>query len=159
MVLISRWVVYTSPCWNFNFFIWHETETWTGDRSWKQEMIDEIITLVMYLKCNLRTRHGFEKKSHDQVDDFTNQRYQSRGIPSISFNLYPVKKLKNGKDWFFCMWNLVSKLWLVLRTRSLLTNCFYCPQLQIRFTLCRVVWNKEVVLPCPYIFSYQSFFV
>ena len=56
MVLISRSVVCTSPFWNFNFFIWHE--------------IEDIITLVMYLRCNLRIRWGFEKRSHDQVDNF-----------------------------------------------------------------------------------------
>ena len=100
IVLISRWV-YSSLCWNFNFFIWHETETWTSDRSWKKEMIDDIVILVMYLRCNLRTRHGFEKKSHDQVDDFTNQRYQSRDIPSISFNFIPSQEVEKWQGVIF----------------------------------------------------------
>ena len=82
MVLISRWVTCSSPILNCNFFIWHE--------------IEDIVTLIMHLRYNLRTIHGLEKKSHDQVDDFTNQRYQSRGIPSISFNYIPCQGLWKG---------------------------------------------------------------
>ena len=99
MVLVSRWVVYTSLCWNFNFFIWHEIETWKSDRSWKKEMIDNIVTVVMYL----RTRHSFEKTSHDQVDDFANQRYQSRGILSVSFHFIPCQEVEKWKGLIFLL--------------------------------------------------------
>ena len=117
MVLISRCVVYTSPFWNFNFFIWHE--------------IEDVITLVTYLRYSPLTRQGFEKKSYDQVYDFTNQRYLSRGILVWPSTSYPVKYYAKdwwnwliGKDWFFSIWNLVSKSWLVLRICSLLTKMF-----------------------------------
>ena len=121
MVLISRCVVYTSPFWNFNFFIWHE--------------IEDIITLVTYLRCNLRTRQGLEKKSHDQVDDFTNQRYLSKGIPVYVSTSYPVKYY--GKDWTDWNW-LIGKGWFFpYETWSVnydwyweyvvcLLRCFYC---------------------------------
>ena len=60
-----------------------------------------MVTVVMYLSCNIQTRHGFEKKSHDQVDDFTNQRYQSRGIPTISFNFIPCQEVEKWKGLIF----------------------------------------------------------
>ena len=79
-VLISRCVVYTSPFWNFNFFIWHE--------------IEDIITLVTYLRCNLRTKQVFEKKSHDQVDQWSMSPIKEH--PSVSFNFIPCQVLWKG---------------------------------------------------------------
>ena len=112
MVLISRFVVYTSPFWNFNFFIWHE--------------IEDIITLVTYLRCNLQTSCKFN------LQLLTSQStLPIKGHPSVSFNFIPFQVLWKGlmeltdrKGLFFCIWNLVSKLWLVLRKCSLLTEMF-----------------------------------
>ena len=83
MALISRCVVYTSLLWNFNFFIYHE--------------IEYIITLVTYLRYNLRTRQGFEKKSHDQVDDFPiNVTYQ--GASQYKFQLHTLSGTMERTD-------------------------------------------------------------
>ena len=116
-------MVYTFPCWNFNFFIWRETETWTRDSSWKKEMIDDIVTLVMYLRCDLRTRHGFEKKSHYQVDDFTNQRYQykfqlhaqSRSWKMERSDFFAFETWSVNYDWY---WEYVVCLLNVSTARS-----------------------------------------
>ena len=120
MILISRCVVYTSPFWNLHFFIWHE--------------IEGIITQVTYLRCNLRTRQGFDKKSHDEVADYPiNVTYQRAS--QCKFQLHTLSSTMertDGTDWseragFFSIWNLVSKLWLVLRICSLLTKMFPLP--------------------------------
>ena len=86
----------------------------------KKEMIDNTITLVTFLMCNIRSRNGYKKKLRVQVDEINNQRYQTKGIPSVSFSFIPYQEVKKWKGLIFSIWNLVSKLWLVLRTCSLL---------------------------------------
>ena len=82
MVLISRCVVYTSHFWNFNFFIWHE--------------IEDIITLITYLKYNLCTKTRFWEKvtwsswwPHQSV-------LPMKGHPSVSFNFIPCQVLSSN---------------------------------------------------------------
>ena len=50
--------------------------------------------MVMQLLCNLQTRHLFQIKSRDQVDDFTNRLYLSRGVQSKSLNFLPYQEVE-----------------------------------------------------------------
>lgn len=50
--------------------------------------------MVMQLLCNLQTRHLFQIKSRDQVDDVTNRLYLSRGVQSKSLNFLPYQEVE-----------------------------------------------------------------
>lgn len=106
-----------SPFWYLNLFILHELETWTSDRSWKKEIIDDMITMVTRLRCNMRTRNGFKKKSRvikliwSTIND-TNQR--------ASFSKFQLHTMSGSwKEPIFSMQNWISRLWLVLRNSNM----------------------------------------
>ena len=126
MILISRWVIFTFPCLNFNFFKWHKTETWTSDRSWKKEVIDDIFTLVMDLRCDVRTRHDFEKVAWSSwwLHHLT---LPIKGYPQYKFQLHTQSRSwKMERSVFFACETWSVNYSLVLRIWSLLTKCFYC---------------------------------
>ena len=64
--------------------------------------------------CNVQTENRFEIKSHEQVEDVPYQLHRPWGIPSASYNFIPCQKVKQ-KGPIFSLWNLVSKLWVILR--------------------------------------------
>ena len=44
--------------------------------------------------CNLKTRNHFQTRSCDQVNDITNQRHLSNGIPSVHLNFKTYQKVE-----------------------------------------------------------------
>lgn len=65
--------------------------------------------MVMQLLCNLQTRHLFQIKSRDQVDDFTNRLYLSRGVPSKSLNFLPYQEVEKMEAPDFFPWQTWSE--------------------------------------------------
>lgn len=94
------------------FHMWHGVETLTSVSPWQKKMLDDIAILFTFLLYNLRIRNCLHKEivSIDKVDhvgEVTNQLYLSRGIPVWRTSYNYVRKLENGRDWFFS-WNLLS---------------------------------------------------
>lgn len=77
-----RWRMNTPLLWNLSFHIFYEVETWTNGSPWQMETMEDVITLVTWVKFNLKTRNNFQNR----VDDVIYQLHFSRGILSLSVN-------------------------------------------------------------------------
>ena len=111
---VERGACTPPPPYNLNFCIWYEVETWVSDSPWLKGTIDDIF-LVTYLLCKQPSKNCLEAKSLDKVDDITNLLHLLRGILSVSFNIMSCQEVEKWKRLIFSKWNVVTKLWVVVR--------------------------------------------
>ena len=92
---------------------------------------DAPITLITCLTCNLLTWNCFQKKLRNQFDDVTDQFLLFRDIPRVNFNFIPCREVQKMKKLIFSMWNLTSKLWMILRICSLHIGRYFTFQIWV----------------------------
>ena len=71
------------------------------------------------------TRNRFEIKSRDQVEDVTYHFHRLWGLPNVSYNFVPYQEVEWKEVTNFSIWNLVSKLWVVLRNCNLIISRYF----------------------------------
>ena len=49
--------------WNLNFHIWYEVETWTSDRPWQKETIEDVITFGHVINMLFTDQKQFSDKA------------------------------------------------------------------------------------------------
>ena len=112
-----------TPLWNLIFHIWHTVETWISSSPWQKEIVDNVITLVTWLICNLQTKPFSNKLTlsswwHRQSTLFV------ISYPRCKFELHTMSGSITMEAPYFSLEKL-SKLSASLRSCSLRTRrCF-----------------------------------
>ena len=83
---------------NFNFHIWYKVGTWTTDNPLQKKTIYDVISLVMWLMCNLQIRNQSMRSSlwGHQLTLFV------KWYPQCKLELHAMSgSWKNGSAWSF----------------------------------------------------------
>ena len=99
------------PVWNLDFYTWYDAEIYTSNTSWQKMLIDDVIVLVTWPTCILKTKKIIfaDVRINEKMTSSMNLSYQGELlVKDSSWYHFQIPRYCMAVNFFYNSWSVNS---------------------------------------------------